>query len=279
MLRAIELSRATAISLIRRLVVSRFAWLALFFSLSCVRAGAQAIDWPTLGFTQVVTNSFSLPIGITHAGDGSQRVFIVEKPGRVWIIQNNSVLAQPFLTITDRVLSAGSEQGLLGLAFPPGFATKKYFYVDYTRQPDGAIAISRFFLTATNSNVADTNSEQPVMVIPKPSPVTTYNNHNAGQLAFGPDGDLYIGVGDGGSEGDPLTNGQNTANFWVRFFELMSKAASGRMQFLLIILMFQAAATRRKFGLTGCAIPGAFRLMTRRATSISATSDSTVTKK
>ncbi|HEV2330952.1 MAG TPA: chitobiase/beta-hexosaminidase C-terminal domain-containing protein, partial [Verrucomicrobiae bacterium] len=200
--------------------LNRFVWLGLFFSFANVRAGAQAIDWPTLGFTQVVTNSFSSPIGITHAGDGSQRIFIVEQPGRVWIIQSNNVLAQPFLVITDRVTSAGSEQGLLGLAFPPGFSTKKYFYVDYTRQSDGAIAISRFFLTATNLNVADINSEQPVMVIPKPSPITTYNNHNAGQLAFGPDGDLYIGVGDGGSEGDPLTNGQNTANLFGKILRI-----------------------------------------------------------
>lgn len=174
---------------------------------------SQAIDWPNLEFTQVVTNIFFHPIGITHAGDGSQRMFVIEQPGRVWIMQTNTVLAQPFLTITDRVTSAGAEQGLLGLAFPPGFSTNRHFYVDYTRRPDGAIVISRFFLTATNSSVADTNSEQIVMAIPKPSPITTYNNHNAGQLAFGPDGYLYIGVGDGGSESDPLNNGQNTTNF------------------------------------------------------------------
>lgn len=220
MLLAIELTLATTLLLIRRSAVSGFVWLGLLFSLSCAVAGAQTIDWPTLGFTQAGTNSFYHPVGITHAGDGSQRMFILEQPGHIWIMQSNNVLEQPFLTITDRVLSAGMEQGLLGLAFPPGFSTKKYFYVDYTRQTDGAVAISRFFLSATNSNVGDANSEQPVMVIPKPSPVTTYNNHNAGQLAFGPDGYLYIGVGDGGSEDDPLNNGQNTTNLFGKILRI-----------------------------------------------------------
>jgi glucose/arabinose dehydrogenase len=220
MLRLISHCLATAFRLIKKPFENRSIWSGLFFTLSCVTASAQAIDWPTLGFTQAFTNTFSHPIGITHAGDGSQRIFIVEQPGRIWIGQNNTVLAQPFLTITDRVTSAGAEQGLLGLAFPPGFSTNRHFYVDYTRQPDGAIVISRFFLTATNSNLADTNSEQIVMVIPKPSPITTYNNHNAGQLAFGPDGYLYIGVGDGGSEGDPLNDGQNSSNFFGKILRI-----------------------------------------------------------
>jgi glucose/arabinose dehydrogenase len=164
------------------------------------------VDWPLLGFTQAVSNTFNHPVVITHAGDNSARLFVAEQSGRIWIVQGNSVVTQPFLNIIQRVLSLGAEQGLLGLAFPPGFSTNNHFYVDYTRQTDGAVVISRFFLTSTNSNVADTNSEQVVMTIPKP-----YNNHNAGQLAFGPDGDLYIGVGDGGSEGDPLKNGQKTS--------------------------------------------------------------------
>ena len=178
------------------------------FALATVCAAGSVfgdpVDLPTLAFVPVATNMFSAPTGITHAGDGSQRLFVLEQGGRIWIIQHSGVLAQPFLNITNRVLTAGAEQGLLGLAFPPGYSTKAHFYVDYTRQSDGAVVISRFSLTA-DSNVADANSEQVVMVIPKP-----YNNHNGGQLAFGPDGYLYIGVGDGGSEGDPLKYGQNT---------------------------------------------------------------------
>jgi glucose/arabinose dehydrogenase len=176
-------------------------------ALSCAAACAlgQSVDWPTLGITQVVTNDFSFPTSITHAGDGSQRLFVEEKAGWVWIIQNNSVGAQPFLVITNRVLSSGAEQGLLGLAFPPGFATNSHFYVNYTRLPDGATVISRFSLTA-NPNIANANSEQILLVIPRP-----YDHHNGGQIAFGPDGKFYVGTGDGGTigtEGDPHNNGQ-----------------------------------------------------------------------
>jgi hypothetical protein len=180
--------------------------ISLFFSLSFfpeTSAYADPIDWPTLGSTQVVANTFSHPTVITHAGDGSGRLFVVEQSGRIWIVQSNSVLTQPFLDITSRVLSAGAEQGLLGLAFPSGFSSNNRFYVNYTRQTDGATVISRFHLTAPNSNVADTNGEEIVKVISQP-----FNNHNGGQIAFGPDSDLYVGVGDGGSEGDPQNIGQ-----------------------------------------------------------------------
>ena len=192
---------------LRRLRTKRFYRLmsGLFFGLSifvCFRAPAQT-DWPTFGFTQVTSNTFIHPTGITHAGDGSQRIFITEQPGRIWIIQSNNVLSQPFLNLTNRVQSAGPEQGLLGLAFPPGFATNGHFYIDYTVATSNEVVISRFQLSSTNANVADPNSEQIIMVIPKP-----YNYHNGGQLAFGPDGYLYIGVGDGGQEGDTLNIGQ-----------------------------------------------------------------------
>jgi hypothetical protein len=165
---------------------------------------AASIDWPLLGFTQVVSNGFAAPTAITHAGDGSQRLFVVEQRGRIWTIQSNVVSSQPFFDITTRVLTVGAEQGLLGLAFSPGFVTNRTFYVDYTRQTDGAVVISRF-RTTPDLSAGDTNSEQIIKVIPKP-----YNNHNGGQIAFGKDGYLYIGVGDGGSEGDPQQNGQNT---------------------------------------------------------------------
>jgi glucose/arabinose dehydrogenase len=184
-----------------RFVFPIYCALLLIFGGNAVHA--DSVDWPTLGFRQVTTDIFRRPTIITHAGDGSGRLFIAEQSGLVWIVQSSD--PEPFLNITDRTLSAGAEQGLLGLVFPPGFSTKQYFYADYTRQTDGAIVISRFFLTPTNSNVADANSEQIIKVIPK-----SYNFHNAGQLAFGPDGYLYIGVGDGGPEGDLQNIGQKT---------------------------------------------------------------------
>ncbi len=204
-----------------------FISLCLLLAFSRVSAYAQAIDWPTLGFTQLGTNVFNEPTYITHARDGSQRLFVLEQPGRIWILQNTNRLAQPFLDISSRVTTYGAEEGLLGLAFPPGFSTNNHFYVNYTRSPDGAIVVSRFFLTATNSNVADPNSEQILLVIQKPFtlpgarfPNSTYDNHNAGQLAFGPDGYLYIGVGDGGSEGDPLRYGQAKTNLFSKILRI-----------------------------------------------------------
>src|SRR5260370_3849314 len=104
----------------------RFSCVSLGLAVAAVCATklvfANSVDWPLLGFDQVVTNTFSSPTSITHAGDGSQRIFVQEQGGRVWIIQTNFVLAQPFLDITCRVL-AGGEQGLLGLAFPPSYST------------------------------------------------------------------------------------------------------------------------------------------------------------
>src|ERR1700683_3201342 len=125
---------------------------AIFFAgANSVCGGNSQVDWPTLGFTQFVTNTFTEPTFITHAHDGSGRLFIVSKPGQVWIIQSNSVLPQPFLDISARVLSSGNEQGVLSMAFAPGFATNGHFYVAYTRDPDGDICISRFQMTS-NTN-------------------------------------------------------------------------------------------------------------------------------
>jgi glucose/arabinose dehydrogenase len=140
-------------------------------------------------------NGLSLPLGVTHAGDGSGNLYIVEQAGRIRIVDNGTLLDTPFLNISGRVLSGG-ERGLLGLAFPPGYATTGRFYVNYTRIPDGSTVIARYQRTA-NPNVADNNSEVVLLTIPQPAA-----NHNGGQLAFGPDGFLYIGMGDGGGAGD-----------------------------------------------------------------------------
>jgi glucose/arabinose dehydrogenase len=149
-----------------------------------------------------VATGLDHPIGITNAGDGSGRLFVNEQGGTVRVVERGgTVRADPFLDLTDRVLSGG-ERGLLGLAFHPGFPADGRIYVDYTRKPDGATVVSE--LTATAER-ADPSSERVLLLISQP-----FANHNGGQLAFGPDGDLYIGMGDGGSGGDPSGNGQNT---------------------------------------------------------------------
>jgi glucose/arabinose dehydrogenase len=147
-------------------------------------------------------SGLAAPVGVTHAGDNTGKLYVVERAGRIRLIDNGTLLPTPFLDISTSVLSGG-EQGLLGLAFPPGYATTGRFYVNYTRVPDGNTVIARYQRTA-NPNVADPASDNILLTIPQP-----FANHNGGQLAFGPDGFLYIGLGDGGSGGDPQNNAQN----------------------------------------------------------------------
>ena len=170
------------------------------------QAGNQTI-WPSIT-ASIVVGGLEAPVHITNARDGSGRLFVVEQAGRIRIIQSG-VIQSTFLDITDRVRSpyngGGNEEGLLSVAFPPGFpSTRPYFYVYYTLQ-DGNNQVSRFYLSG-NPKLADPGSEEKILELAHP----TYSNHNGGQLAFGPDGYLYIGTGDGGSGGDPNGNAQNT---------------------------------------------------------------------
>lgn len=135
--------------------------------------------------------------------DGSGRLFVVEKAGRIRIIQDGQLLQTPFLDITDRVGSSGNEQGLLGLVFHPQYVQNGRFFVNYTDK-NGNTVIARFQVSS-DPNVADENSEVKLLGVHQP-----YQNHNGGSLMFGPDGYLYAGLGDGGSQGDPNGNGQNT---------------------------------------------------------------------
>ncbi len=157
---------------------------------------------PSMALTSVVTG-LSSPVDVTHAGD--ERVFIVEKPGRIRILKEGTLLATPFLNITDRVNSSASETGLLGLAFHPNYAVNGHFYVNYTRGSPLRTRISRFSVTA-DPDVADPASEYVILEFNQP-----YSNHNGGALHFGPDGYLYVASGDGGSGGDPHNYGQNNA--------------------------------------------------------------------
>jgi glucose/arabinose dehydrogenase len=135
--------------------------------------------------------------------DGSGRLFIIEKAGRIRILQDGQLLEQPFLDIVDRVRSSGNEQGLLGLVFHPQYAQNGRFFVNYTDR-NGDTVIARFQVTG-DANLADANSEVKLLGVEQPFP-----NHNGGVLAFGPDGYLYAGLGDGGSGGDPFGNAQKT---------------------------------------------------------------------
>ncbi len=146
-------------------------------------------------------SGFSQPVDIANAGDA--RLFIVEKRGVIHILDaDGQRLPQPFLDIDDRVRSAESERGLLGLAFHPNYAENGFFYVNYTDN-SGNTQISRFKVSESDPNIADPNSELKILSVDQP-----FSNHNGGDLAFGPNGYLYIGLGDGGSGNDPQNRSQ-----------------------------------------------------------------------
>jgi hypothetical protein len=178
---------------------------SLFFN----GAGAKASLMPAQESAAIaaelvqVVEGLSSPIYVTNAHDASNRLFIVEQPGRIKVLQPGSTAPTVFLNISSKVFSGG-ERGLLGLAFHPQFSTNRRFFLDYTRQPDGATVIAEFKVSASDPNVADTQ-ETVLLVIPQP-----FANHNGGMLEFGPDGFLYIGMGDGGSANDPGNRAQNT---------------------------------------------------------------------
>ncbi|MEO8512819.1 MAG: PQQ-dependent sugar dehydrogenase [Ignavibacteria bacterium] len=149
--------------------------------------------------------NFTQPVFLTHAGDGTNRVFVVQQNGFIKEFPNDSTgsIVNVFLNVTNKII-LGSEQGLLGLAFHPNYSANRYFYVNYTRAGDGATIVSRFTTQAGNPNKADSLSELILLTIPQP-----FSNHNGGDVMFGQDGFLYIGMGDGGSGGDPNNNAQN----------------------------------------------------------------------
>jgi glucose/arabinose dehydrogenase len=160
-----------------------------------------------------VASGFTAPLDIQQAGDSSGRLFVVEQAGRIKIIQNGNVLGTPYLDISSSVVSGG-EEGLLGLAFHPSFSTNGCFYVNYTSTKNGKLQtfISEFRAATASANTVNTSSEQNLFTVDQPP---SQSNHKGGGLAFGNDGFLYIGLGDGGGAGDaspehgPIGNGQD----------------------------------------------------------------------
>jgi glucose/arabinose dehydrogenase len=156
----------------------------------------------TLALDSIVTG-LSLPVFVTHAGDGSNRLFILEQAGRIRIFQNGSLISTPFLDIQNRVTSGG-ERGLLGIAFHPDYRNNRRFFLNYTHnRPTLKTIIAEYQTSPSNPNAAQT-AERVLLEINQP-----FDNHNGGQLLFGPDGFFYVGMGDGGSGGDPQNHAQN----------------------------------------------------------------------
>jgi glucose/arabinose dehydrogenase len=174
---------------------------------------------------QQVASGLTQPVLVTHAGDGSGRLFVVEQPGRIRIVKNGSLLATPFLDIAAD-LRAGGERGLLSLAFHPSYETNGYFYVMYTapRPGDsvGSILTLKRFSASGAPDAANYASGQVLLTIDHPS----QSNHNGGTLAFGPDGYLYWSTGDGGGSGDPYENAQDLTKRLGKILRLDVDAAT-----------------------------------------------------
>lgn len=167
--------------------------------------------------------SFNQPVGIHHAGDGTDRLFVIEQRGVIHVFENSRDVdtASVFLDISDRVNSRGNEEGLLGLAFHPDFSSNNHFYLYYSASNPRRSVIARYAATRGSPNQADRESEQILLEIPQP-----YSNHNGGQLAFGPDGYLYVAVGDGGAAGDPQGNAQDLSGLLGSILRIDVNAAS-----------------------------------------------------
>jgi glucose/arabinose dehydrogenase len=158
-------------------------------------------DFPDPGGFQwaLVADGFERPLDLVDLGD---RLLVLEQAGVIRVVQNNTILEAPFLDLLDRVGSNGNERGLLGIALHPGFEANRLFYLNYTDKAGNSV-ISRF-TAAADLSAADPGSEAILLQVEQP-----YANHNGGVIAFGPDGFLYVGLGDGGSAGDPQGNGQS----------------------------------------------------------------------
>lgn len=166
-------------------------------------------------------SGLDIPVEITHAGDGSGRLFVVEQSGRIRIVKNGQLQASPFLDLTGRLI-AGGEKGLLSVAFPLDYKTSGVFYVNYTAPNPLRTVVSRFRVSP-NPDIADAASEKVLLTFNQP-----FENHNGGHLEFSPfDGQLYIATGDGGSAGDPNNNAQNLGTYLGKLLRIDPSNTAG----------------------------------------------------
>jgi glucose/arabinose dehydrogenase len=170
---------------------------------------------PQVQLVQVATGLVD-PVNVTHAGDGSGRLFVVERVGRIQIVQDGQVSEEPFLDISSSVKTDFLEQGLLGLAFHPDYAENGRFFVYYSDYfTNGALTLAEYAVSEDDPNKADAQSVRVIFSLQDP-----YVNHNGGTIKFGPDGYLYIAIGDGGLAGDPYDNAQDNDNLFGKILRI-----------------------------------------------------------
>lgn len=196
--------------------MSRFIF-SLYVITAFIWGGMNADLFGTTPLTsELVANGYSNPLYLTAPLDDYERVFVVEQRGRIRIIKNGSPLNPEFLNIEVKVSQSGNERGLLGLAFHPDYDSNGYFYVSYTQAVGGASVVERYQVNATNPDVANPSSGL-IILGPVSQP---FSNHNGGNIQFGPDDMLYVGLGDGGSAGDPDCNAQQGNNLLGKILRL-----------------------------------------------------------
>ena len=224
-----------------RCIVSGLCLVFLFDLHGGTPARAAAIFNPANVVFREAVSGLAQPIIITNAGDGSNRLFIVERAGRVRVFKDGSLLAVPFLDINLLVNDAGSEQGLLALAFHPNYETNGLFYTVYT-DGNGSLVLSRFSRSAGNPDLGNPGSRVSLLTIPHPD----HQNHNGGTLAFGRDGFLYWSTGDGGGGGDLANNAQNLNSLLGKILRLdVNRADPGLNYFIPRSNPFYDMANRR----------------------------------
>jgi len=210
--------------LIKRILLIIVCW---FIFLSCNSSSGQKntdlevkVAFPNLTFTR--------PVDLTYPDDGTNRLFVVEQQGRIYSFENDSKASekQLFLDIRERVDDRGNEEGLLGLAFHPGYKDNGYFFIDFTATNPDRTVIARYKVDPSNSNQALKSSEFIILEVEQP-----YSNHNGGQIIFGPDNYLYISLGDGGSAGDPHNNGQDPSTLLGSILRINIDKAENRLNY------------------------------------------------
>ena len=181
----------------------------------------------TVIFSPVISINLSSPMQISHAGDGSNRVFVAEKGGRIKVFNYNYVLLDTLITITN--MGTGNEQGLLSFVFHPDFKNNGYFFVFHTQATTFNLIVDRYTISAADPDKANVASRLPILNIPHP----TNTNHNGGKIHFGKDGYLYVSTGDGGAGDDPDDNGQDSLALLGKILRIDINSISGSNNYVV----------------------------------------------
>ncbi|MFZ0391112.1 MAG: PQQ-dependent sugar dehydrogenase [Calditrichia bacterium] len=195
--------------------------LSVIFLINCSGRAQPALTlepaFPELRFTR--------PVDLQHAPGNNRRLYVMEQAGIIYSFENKHDVSRKiqFLDVRDLVDDSGNEEGLLGLAFHPDFESNGYFFIDYTAGSPDRTVIARYHVNPEKPLKADANSAKIILEIPQP-----YSNHNGGQISFGPDGYLYIAMGDGGAGGDPHNNGQDPSTLLAAILRIDVNAENGK---------------------------------------------------